>query len=162
MVPDLGVMPVMSGSDIRVAPVSGIEFMDKDISTFASIPQVTAIHEALTFDRLPRDIAALIRTHLDAFRDNPGLFGSIHLQGPLKRAELIVKLGFWLVVGRLTAHEFRLWTDCIPAEENGDWDVDFFCPEPEEHTRTLLRLGPIITHPDACLVQAAWWNKHPF
>ena len=136
--------------------------MDQGTSKLADIPQAAAIYEALSSGRLPADIAARIQTNLEAFNGNAHMFGAAHLQGAMKQAELIVKLGFWLVVGRLTAHEFRIWADCIPAEENGDWDVDFFCPEPEEHTRTLLRMGPIFTHPDTCLVQEAWWNKHPF
>ena len=136
--------------------------MENTTHPVSDIPQAAALHDALAAGRMPPDIARSIQSSLGAFQRNPSLFGSDNLNGSLKQAELIVKLGFWLVVGRLSAHEFRIWTDCIPAQDNADWDVDFFRPEPGSATHTLLRLGPVFSRPETCLVQAAWWENKPF
>ena len=126
------------------------------------IPQAAALHGALACGRMPPDIAQPIQSSLGAFQGDPAQFDSDNLSGPMKQAELIVKLGFWLVVGRLSAHEFRTWAGCIPVQDNADWDVDFFRPEPGSATHTLLRLGPVFSRPETCLVQEAWWENKPF
>ena len=139
-----------------------LQTMENKAHPVTEIPQAAALHSALAAGQMPSDIACSIQSSLGAFQSNPALFDSDNLCGPLKQAELIVKLGFWLVVGRLSAHEFRNWSDCIPAQDNADWDVDFFRPEPGSATHTLLRLGPVFSQPETCLVQEAWWENKPF
>lgn len=108
---------------------------------------------ALSAGRLSADIARLLAESLALFAEDTNLFDSGSLRGPAKRAELVVKLGFWLVRGQLAEPEFRLWTECIPPEDNAGWDVDLLHAEPGSPIPPVLKMGPLYTHPEACLIQ---------
>ena len=66
---------------------------------------------------------ALCEAHAESF-DTPGL------QGPLKHAELVVKLGYWLALGQMTPADFREWVERIPPDDNQGWDVDLCARRP--------------------------------
>ena len=118
----------------------------------------SAIHWAISAGRIPDDIVRIIREGLIFFQEDDALYDSPNLQGPAKRAELVVKLGYWLAVGQLTEKEFRLWANCIPPENNAGWDVDLLHPGPQAQTHRVLKMGPLATEPEACLVQASVWD----
>ena len=111
------------------------------------------IHWAISLGKIPDDVARWIRDSISVFQEDTAMFDSAELRGPAKRAELVVKLGYWLAMGQLTEKEFRLWADCIPPDDNAGWDVDLLHAAPGSTFRYVLKMGPLATHPDACLVQ---------
>lgn len=119
------------------------------------------IHWAITMGKVPGDIASQIQEALAVFRVDGDLYDSANLHGPVKRAELIVKLGYWLAMEQLTDKEFRIWADCIPLDDNAGWDVDLLhCPNGSQ-TRRVLKMGPLASRPEACLVQESAWDTVP-
>jgi len=116
------------------------------------------IHWAISLGKIPNDIVQTIQNALAFFRDDTVLFDSATLRGPVKHAELVVKLGYWLAMGQLNEKEFRIWADCIPPEENEGWDVDLLNAAPGSRIRHVLKMGPLATHPEACLVQETSWG----
>ncbi len=116
------------------------------------------IQWAMLLGNIPDDIAGQIRTSMAFFKENTELFDSQNLQGPTKQAELIVKLGYWLAMGQLSEKEFRIWAGCIPEEDNAGWDVDLLNSEPESHFRHILKMGPLASRPEACLIQETTWD----
>lgn len=120
----------------------------------ASMPLPT-LQRAIWEDQLPEDIARTVQESLLVFQAEPTLYDAPGLQGPAKQAELIVKLGYWLAVGHLTADEFRKSADRIPPEDNCGWDVDL-CPRRPgsvlPHILKMERLGPA---PEICPAQQA-------
>lgn len=111
------------------------------------------VREAISAGTVPDDIVQDLHQSLEAFQEDTSLFDSAGLQGPLKHAEMVIKLGFWLTVGQLSEHEFRMWIHYIPPVDNAGWDVDLLYSRPGSALRNSLKMGPIHTHPDACLVQ---------
>ena len=87
------------------------------------------------------------------------MFDSQQLRGPVKEAELIVKLGYWLAMNQLTEKEFRIWADRIPPDDNAGWDVDLLHAAPDSSMRHVLKMGPLGTRPEACLMQEAVRNR---
>ena len=71
----------------------------------------------------------------------PALFDTPGLQGPLKHAELVVKLGYWLALDQMTAADFREWVERIPAEDNSGWDVDLCARRPGSALPHILKMG---------------------
>ena len=114
---------------------------------------IDPIHWAISLGKIPNDIAERIQNALSAFNANAALFDSPDLRGPAKHAELVVKLGYWLAMGQLTARDFRIWADCIPPDNNAGWDVDLLHAAPGSPFHHVLKMGPLVTHPEACLVQ---------
>ena len=112
---------------------------------------------AITTGRIPGDIARQLQDAIAMFKDDTNLFDSVGLSGPVKHAELIIKLGYWLSVGQMTEKEFRLWADCIPEDENLGWDVDLLHSEPGSPFQRTLKMGPLATRPASCLIQQAEW-----
>lgn len=108
---------------------------------------------ALATGQLAADIARLLAESLAMFAEDSDRFDSGNLRGPAKRAELVIKLGFWLVRGQLAEPEFRVWADCIPPEDNAGWDVDLLHSDPGSPVPPVLKMGPIFSHPEACLIQ---------
>ena len=121
------------------------------------------IHWAISLGKVPEDIVQVIQNSLECFKQDTALFDSADLQGAAKRAEMLIKLGYWLAVGQLSEKEFRVWADCIPPEDNAGWDVDLLHAMPGSHFRYVLKMGPLVTRPEACLVQDAAQNvpRHP-
>ena len=115
------------------------------------------IHWAISLGKIPGDVAEKIQNALSVFRIEAELFDSENLKGPVKHAELIVKLGYWLAMGQLTEAEFRAWADCIPADDNAGWDVDLLLATPHSPLPRILKMGPLATSPEACLVQETSW-----
>ena len=116
------------------------------------------IHWAISLGKIPDDIVQRIQSALSVFRVDAELFDDQHLRGPAKQAELIVKLGYWLAMNQLTEKEFRIWADCIPPEDNAGWDVDLLHVSPDSQVRHVLKMGPLATQPEACLVQETSWT----
>ena len=117
------------------------------------------IHWAITMGKVPGDIASQIQAALAVFRVDGELYDSEDLHGPVKHAELVVKLGYWLAMGQLTDKEFRIWVDCIPPDDNAGWDVDLLhCPNGSQ-TRRVLKMGPLASRPESCLVQETVWDS---
>ena len=108
---------------------------------------------AITTGRISADIARQVQEAMAQFKTDTNLFDSAGLSGPMKRAELIIKLGYWLAREQLSEKEFRIWADCIPAEDNAGWDVDLLHSETGSHFRRMLMMGPLATQPASCLVQ---------
>ena len=116
------------------------------------------IHWAINMGKFSSDVARQIQEALAVFRVDADLYDSESLRGPTKQAELIVKLGYWLAMGQLSEKEFRLWVDCIPPDDNVGWDVDLLhCPNGSQ-TRRVLKMGPLGSRPDACLIQETTWD----
>ena len=116
------------------------------------------IHWAITMGKISGDVARQIQDALAVFRLDGDLYDSENLHGPIKQAELIVKLGYWLAMGQLSEKEFRIWADCIPPDDNAGWDVDLLhCPNGSQ-TRRVLKMGPLASRPEACLVQETPWD----
>lgn len=116
------------------------------------------IHWAITMGKVPGDIASQIQAALAVFRVDGELYDSENLHGPVKHAELVVKLGYWLAMGQLSEKEFRIWADCVPPDDNAGWDVDLLhCPN-GSHTRRVLKMGPLASKPESCLVQETPWD----
>lgn len=119
------------------------------------------IHWAITMGKISSDVACQIQAALATFRVDGDLYDSENLRGPVKHAELIVKLGYWLAMGQLTEKEFRIWADCIPPDDNAGWDVDLLhCPNGSQ-THRVLKMGPLGSQPEACLVQETMWDTIP-
>ena len=115
------------------------------------------IHWAISLGKIPEDIVQRIHAALAFFRVDAEAFDSANLTGPAKQAELVIKLGYWLAMNQLTEKEFRIWADCIPPKDNAGWDVDLLHPDPDTQTRRVLKMGPLATDPEACLVQTTAW-----
>lgn len=116
------------------------------------------IHWAISRGKIPNDIAQRIQSALSVFRVDAELFDAQHLRGSAKQAELIVKLGYWLAMDQLTEKEFRIWADCIPPEDNAGWDVDLLHGPNGSQTHRVLKMGPLASRPEACLVQETVWD----
>ena len=116
------------------------------------------IRWAIVDGKIAWDIARRIEESLALCEAHVELFDTPGLQGPVKHAELVVKLGYWLAMGQLTDKEFRIWVDCIPPDDNAGWDVDLLhCPNGSQ-TRRVLKMGPLASRPEACLVQETPWD----
>ncbi len=100
------------------------------------------IRWAILNGEFPEDIASLTQHSIRIFQADPLLYDTPGLQGPVKRAELIVKLGYWLAVGRLSVSEFRAWIDRIPPIDNCHWDVDLVPRRPGSVLPGILKMGP--------------------
>jgi hypothetical protein len=111
------------------------------------------IRWAILDRRFPNDIAQMVTNSLRIFLVAPSLYDRPGLQGPIKQAELVVKLGYWLALGQLQEQEFRTWADRIPTKDNDGWDVDIFHSAPGSRFRSILKMGPLVSHPESCLVQ---------
>ena len=122
---------------------------------------VQTIRRAMLNAHYPADIAQRIKDSLRIFLAKPSLFNLADLQGEPKQAELVVKLGYWLAKGQLTDQEFRIWADCIPPEDNAGWDVDLLHAAPGSQMRHVLKMGPLDTQSEACLVQETAWVGSP-
>ena len=118
---------------------------------------IQAIRRPILNGRFPDDVAQKIKDDLRIFLAEPSLFNKSGLRGSVTRAELTVKLGYWLAKGQLTEKEFRLWADCLPPEDNAGWDVDLLPAAPGSQMRPVLRLGPLGTQSEAGLVQETPW-----
>ena len=116
------------------------------------------IHWAITMGKVHGDIANQIQAALAVFRVDGELYDSENLHGPVKHAELVVKLGYWLAMGQLTDKEFRIWVDCIPPDDNAGWDVDLLHGPNGSQTHRVLKMGPLASRPEACLVQETVWD----
>jgi len=109
--------------------------------------------DAIASGAVPEDIAQDLQQSIEVFKADTSLFDSAGLKGPLKHAEMMIKLGFWLAAGQLKVHEFRIWAACVPPHDNQGWDVDLLYSRPGSSLRNALKMGPIYTNPEACLVQ---------
>ena len=122
---------------------------------------IQTIRRAILNGRYPVDVAQRIKENLRIFLAKPSLFNLASLRGAPKQAELVVKLGYWLAMGQLTDKEFRIWADCIPPDDNAGWDVDLLhCPNGSQ-THRVLKMGPLGSQPEACLVQETMWDTIP-
>ena len=118
---------------------------------------IQTIRRAILNGRYPADVAQRIKDNLRIFLAKPALFNTANLRGAPKQAELVVKLGYWLAKGQLTEKEFRIWVDCIPPDDNAEWDVDLLRAAPGSQMRHILKMGPLGTQSEACLVQESQW-----
>ena len=116
---------------------------------------LSPIRHAILYRRFPDDIARQVMDNLRIFHVDPTLYDTPGLQGPAKHAELVVKLGYWLAVGRLTADEFRDWVVRIPPEDNRDWEVDLFSRRPGSVLPRILKMGPLVARPEPVLAREA-------
>ena len=105
------------------------------------------IHWAISLGKIPDDIVQRIQSALSVFRVDAELFDDQHLRGPAKQAELIVKLGYWLAMNQLTEKEFRIWADCVPPEDNAEWDVELIHAATGSLSRNILKMGPLNADP---------------
>ena len=96
------------------------------------------------------DIARRVEESLAACEAQAALFDTPGLQGPLKHAELVVKLGYWLALDQMTAGDFREWVERIPAEDNLGWDVDLCARRPGSALPHILKMGLHVPSPPAC------------
>lgn len=85
---------------------------------------IATIRRVILAGKLSEDVAPAVKAALRLFHAAPALYDTPGLAGPAKQAELVLKLAYWLVLGRLTAGQFREWVTCIPPEDNAGWDVD--------------------------------------
>ena len=111
-----------------------------DLAATAKIPLAT-IRWAKANEKYPPDIVRHIEDSLGCFKGDPGLYDTPDLQGPAKRAELVIKLGYWLALGQLNTLEFRDWVERIPPEDNLGWDVDLCPPQPGSVLPRVLKMG---------------------
>ena len=51
----------------------------------------------------------------------------------------------------------RTWADRIPLDDNAGWDVDLLRAAPGSQMRHILKMGPLGTQSEACLVQESQW-----
>lgn len=116
---------------------------------------INTVQRAIWGRRFPDDIAHALQENLQTFQTDPALFDTPDLQGPAKQAELIVKLGYWLVLGHLTDDEFRKSVERIPPVENGGWDVDLCPREPHSVLPRILKLGRFDRPQESDLVRQA-------
>ena len=114
---------------------------------------IKTLRRAVLDGRFPDDVERTIKESLRIFLVDPSLFDKPGLRGPAKRAELIVKLGYWLALGQLTEKEFRIWADCVPPEDNADWNVELIRVATGSLSRNILKMGPLTADPESCLVQ---------
>lgn len=113
---------------------------------------VAAIQWSISSGKVPADLARVVENHLQVFQKSPRLFNAPDLHGAPKYSELVVKLAFWMATGHLSPDEFRFWLDYIPPYENLGWDVDLLGPEPGTLFPRVLKMGPLFSRPDDCLV----------
>jgi hypothetical protein len=106
----------------------------------AKIPLAT-LRWASANGKYPRDILQHLEDSLRLFHEDAGLYDTADLRGPVKRAELIIKLGYWLALGQLTTAEFRDWIGQLPPEDNLGWDVDLYPPRPGSVMPRVLKMG---------------------
>ena len=116
---------------------------------------IATVQRAIWGRRFPDDIAQALQESLQTFQAEPSSFDAPDLQGPAKQAELIVKLGYWLVLGHLTDDEFRKSVERIPPVENGGWDVDLCPREPHSVLPRILKLGRFDLSSEAARAQEA-------
>lgn len=119
------------------------------------MPQIhiQTLRRAVLDSRFPNDVERRVKESLRIFLVDPSLFDKPGLQGPAKRAELVLKLGYWLALGQLTEKEFRIWVDCVPPEDNAEWDVELIHAATGSLSRNILKMGPLNADPESCLVQ---------
>ena len=106
---------------------------------------IATVQRAVWGQRFPEDIAREVQDALRVFHADPTLFDAPGLEGPAKRAELVVKLGYWLVLGHLAAEEFRAAAERLPDTGNAGWDVDLRPRQPRSvlpHVLKLERTAP--------------------
>ena len=99
------------------------------------------IRWAIADGKITWDIARRVEESLAVCEANAGLFDAPGLQGPVKRAELVVKLGYWLALGQMTPADFREWIERIPPEDNLGWDVDLCPRRPGSALPPVLKMG---------------------
>ena len=116
--------------------------------------QLRTIRRAIVDGCFPDDVAQTVRENLRIFVLEPALYDKPGLRGAAKHAELVVKLGYWLAKGQLSEKEFRLWADCIPPEDNAGWNVALLRAARGSPFRHVLKMGPLATHPESCLMQS--------
>ncbi|HOO20905.1 MAG TPA: hypothetical protein PLJ99_06955 [Kiritimatiellia bacterium] len=116
-----------------------------------TIIPTSLVRWALVERLYPDDIAEQVRRSLRVFHLAPDLYDSPGLKGPAKRAELIIKLAYWLAKGRLTAKEFREWAERIPAEDNEGWDIDLCAASHGSLLTNVLKMGVFVPLQEACL-----------
>ncbi len=114
---------------------------------------IQAVRRAILNGRFSKDVGRKIKDGLRIFLVEAALFDRPDLRGSAKQAELVVKLGYWVAKGQLTESEFRFWVDCIPAEDNIGWDVVLLAGQAGPNSRPILKMGPLDSEPEACLVQ---------
>ena len=107
----------------------------------STIPTAT-VRWALLENQFPEDIAHLARECLHTFQSDPSSYDCPELSGPRKQAELLLKLCYWLALGRLSLEQFREWAARIPPEDNEGWDVDLSHHAPDSVLPRELKLGP--------------------
>ena len=122
---------------------------------------IRTVRRAILDGRYPEDIAQRIKANLRIFLAEPSLFNMADLHGAPKQAEMVVKLGYWLAMNQLTEKEFRIWADCIPPDDNAEWDVDLLRAARGSPLRHVLKMGPLGTQSEACLVQDTQWVSSP-
>ena len=101
---------------------------------------IGTLRHTILAGKLPEDIAETVKAALRLFHAVPALFDTPDLAGPAKQAELVIKLAYWLVLGRLTEAQFREWTARIPPEDNCGWDVDLESENPDSLLPWVLRM----------------------
>lgn len=116
---------------------------------------INTVQRAIWGRRFPERIAQTLQESLRPFQTNPDWFDTPDLQGPAKQAELTVKLGYWLVLGHLTADEFEKSVARIPPVDNGGWDVDLCPREPHSVLPRILKMGRFGPPQEAGLAQQA-------
>ena len=99
------------------------------------------IRWAIVDGKIAWDIARRIEESLALCEAHAELFDTPGLQGPLKHAELVVKLGYWLALGQMTPADFREWVARIPSEDNQGWDVDLSARRPGSALPHVLKMG---------------------
>ena len=99
------------------------------------------IRWAIVDGKIARDIARRIEESFALCEAHAELFDTPELQGPLKHAELVVKLGYWLALGQMTPADFREWVERIPPEDNLGWDVDLCARQPGSALPQILKMG---------------------
>jgi len=113
-------------------------------------PTVT-VRWALLEGRYPEDITRLAKDSLRVFLLEPKLYDSPGLRGSAKRAELIVKLAYWLAMGQLDADGFRRSVARIRLEDNEGWDVDLCARSSGYAPAAILKMGLFFPMQAVCI-----------
>ena len=82
-----------------------------------------AINSAIAKGQIPDDIAKVLAECAEAIKGTELGFHTKALEGPARYAELVLKLGYWLAIGKLTPFRFRDLQATIPHTGNFGWDV---------------------------------------
>lgn len=116
---------------------------------------ILTVQRAVWGRRFPDDVACTLEESLRAFQPDPSAFDAPGLCGPAKQAELTVKLGYWLVLGHLTAAAFRETVARIPVGDNGGWDVDLRPRQPRSALPRILKMECLAPPPEAGFARQA-------